>query len=251
MVAATDPLPLADRPWPSVAEISAARTLLVPVGSTEQHGPHLPLDTDTRVAVAIAGGAAARMPDLLLVAPAVAFGASGEHADFPGTLSIGTEALLQVLIELGRSADAFARVVFVNGHGGNAAALRAATETLRAEGRDVSTWSWSVAGGDAHAGRTETSLLLAIEPEVVHFDLAVVGRTEAMAELLGEMQERGVRAVSPSGVLGDPAGASADEGRELLAGCIEDLLDHVLAATSVGSASTGAVSPAPAAVTKD
>lgn len=238
MAASTDPIPLADRPWPSVSAVSAARTLLVPVGSTEQHGPHLPLDTDTRIAVALARGAAAHLPDHFLVAPAVAFGASGEHADFPGTLSIGTEVLQQVLVELGRSAGAFACVVFVNGHGGNTAALRAATSKLCSEGRAVSDWSWSVPVGDAHAGRTETSLLLAISPEVVHFDVAEAGRTDAVAELIGELRERGVRAVSPNGVLGDPAGASADEGRALLASCVDMLVGHLVAMAEGPSSST-------------
>lgn len=228
MATTTEPAPLADRPWPAVAGISGACILLVPVGSTEQHGPHLPLDTDTRVAVAIARAAAVRFPDRLLVAPAVAFGASGEHARFPGTLSVGTEVLQQVLVELGRSADAFAGVVFVNGHGGNLMALRRATSMLRSEGRSVSNWSWSVQDGDAHAGRTETSLLLAIAPEVVHLDFAVVGRTEAVAELIAEIRVSGVRAVSPNGVLGDPAGASADEGRTLLDGCVDELVGHLV-----------------------
>ena len=109
------------------------------------------------------------------MAPAVAYGASGEHGDFPGTLSIGTDALVTLLVEVGRSADAFGQVVFVNGHGGNLSALHSATSTLSAEGRTVRTWSWAVPGGDAHAGRTETSMMLAIAPEVVHLDVAEVG----------------------------------------------------------------------------
>ena len=82
--------------------------LLVPLGSTEQHGPHLPLDTDTRIAVARCAGRVGRRrcrPRLaVLVAPAVAYGASGEHEGFAGTLSIGQEALESVVVELGRSA---------------------------------------------------------------------------------------------------------------------------------------------------
>lgn len=89
---------LADARWPQVPE---GGLVLVPVGSTEQHGPHLPLDVDTVVAVAVARGLAPALEGL--VAPAVAFGASGEHQDFPGTVSIGTPALTTVLVELGRS----------------------------------------------------------------------------------------------------------------------------------------------------
>ncbi len=125
---------LGERAWP---EITGRPTLLVPVGSTEQHGPHLPLDTDARVAAVVADRAAAA-DRALLVAPAVAFGASGEHEGFPGTVSIGHEALRLLLVELGRSAARWAgRLVFVNGHGGNVPTLADATRLLRYEGRDA------------------------------------------------------------------------------------------------------------------
>src|SRR5271163_2828984 len=93
---------LASARWPEV-ETQARRLLVVPVGSLEQHGPHLPLDTDTRIAVAVARRACAGRAGVAL-APAFSVGASGEHADFPGTLSIGTEALTACLTELGRHA---------------------------------------------------------------------------------------------------------------------------------------------------
>lgn len=210
--------------WSEVAATAADRVLAVPVGSTEQHGPHLPLDTDTRIATALARGAADELDGRVDVAPPVAFGASGEHADFPGTLSIGTDALTTVLIELGRSADAYRRVVFVNGHGGNAEALDAAVTKLGAEGRAVTAWSWSLPGADAHAGRTETSLLLAIAPEVVRLELAEPGRTEPIDELFDALRAHGVLQVSPNGVLGDPTGASATEGHELVARLVADLV---------------------------
>ena len=114
---------LGESTWPEVADRGPS-VLAVPLGSVEQHGPHLPLDTDTRIAVALVAALAAARPDVV-AAPPLAYGASGEHAGFPGTLSIGTEALTTVLVELGRSADAFAGVVFVNGHGGNLEAVRA------------------------------------------------------------------------------------------------------------------------------
>lgn len=111
---------------------------MIPLGSTEQHGPHLPLDTDTRIATAVARRARARLGDGWLVAPAIAYGASGEHQSFAGTISLGTEALTLLLVEYGRSAGTWARrLVFVNGHGGNVAALGAAVARLRAEGRDA------------------------------------------------------------------------------------------------------------------
>jgi mycofactocin system creatininase family protein len=211
---------LAQATW---TEVAASRPLLaVPVGSCEQHGPHLPLDTDTRIAAALVERLALDV-DGVIVAPAVAYGSSGEHAGFPGTLSIGRAALELVLVELGRSADHFRGVVFVNGHGGNAASLVNAVTTLRAEQRNALAWSPTVAGGDAHAGRTETSLLLAIDPGVVRLGRAARGDTRPLSAVIDELRSAGVAAVSPNGVLGDPAGASADEGTRLLTQLRADL----------------------------
>jgi creatinine amidohydrolase len=159
----------------------------------------------------------------VVVAPALSYGSSGEHAGFTGTLSIGQDALEVVLIELGRSADHFASVVFVNGHGGNLDPVRRAERQLRREGRKVRSWFPVIPGGDAHAGRTETSLLLAIAPEAVHPELAEVGNTTALAQLLGDLELIGVIGVSPNGVLGDPDGASVEEGVALLDRLAADL----------------------------
>jgi creatinine amidohydrolase len=202
----------------------------VPLGSCEQHGPHLPLDTDTRIAVALADGLAAARPDVV-VAPPLSYGASGEHAGFEGTLSIGIDALAGVLVELIRSADAFAGVVFVNGHGGNHEAVERAVATGRQEGRAVLAWSpTAIATGrdaDAHAGRTETSLLLALAPSIVQLEHAQAGATEPLAELLPALRTGGVRSVAPNGVLGDPSGASAAEGAEVLRALTDDLVAAV------------------------
>jgi mycofactocin system creatininase family protein len=215
-----------ERAWPDVD--AATETLLVPLGSTEQHGPHLPFDTDSRIAVAVAVAAADRVGDVV-VAPSVDYGSSGEHQAFAGTLSIGTEALEMVLVELGRSAlPPFARMVFVNGHGGNAPAVRAAVELLVSEGRPVAAWHPDLSGVepcDAHAGHTETSLLLALAPDAVRLDRAEVGNTEPLADLASRLTADGVVVVAPNGVLGDPRAASADHGRRLF----EDLVDSLVA----------------------
>jgi creatinine amidohydrolase len=216
---------LADATWP---EVQGAPLVVVPLGSVEQHGRHLPMATDTMVASAVAEAAVPRLSGALL-APALAYGASGEHEDFPGTISLGTEALTGLLVEYGRSAGRWAgRLLVVNGHGGNLAALRAAMPLLRAEGRDVAWFPCGVPGGDAHAGRTETSLMLHLEPGVVREGLAAAGETAPIGALLPRLRAEGVRAVSPDGVLGDPAGASAAEGAQLVA----DLADRLLSAVT-------------------
>jgi mycofactocin precursor peptide peptidase len=189
----------------------------VPRGSLEQHGPHLPLDTDTRIVVAVARGAAAGREGAG-VAPPVTFGASGEHAGFPGTLSIGTSALTGLLVELGRDAARdWDALLLVNGHGGNLDAVSAAVARLRLEGRRCAVFHAGVASGDAHAGRTETSLLLHLDPDVVRLGAAAPGETRPVNQLLDRLRRDGVRSVSPNGVLGDPRGASAEEGERLLA----------------------------------
>jgi mycofactocin precursor peptide peptidase len=215
---------LGARTWREV-HTGGRPVLAVPLGSCEQHGPHLPLDTDTRIAIALADGLAAARPDVL-VAPPVAYGASGEHAGFPGTLSIGQDGLALVVLELVRSADAFGGVMLVNGHGGNAEALAQSVATLHAEGRRVLAWS-PAAPGDAHAGRNETSVLLALAPSIVHLDRAEAGATAPLAELMPALRGGGVASVAPNGVLGDPAGASASEGRRWLTTTTATLVDAV------------------------
>ena len=211
---------LGERTW---TEVEPA-TVLVPVGSLEQHGPHLPLDTDARIAAAVARRAA---DPAMLVAPPLAYGASGEHEGFAGTLSIGHDALRAVLVELGRSAGWASRMVFVNGHGGNLPTVPEAVVQLRQEGREVAWSGCAVPGGDAHAGRTETSILLALDPSVVRLEAAEVGNTAELLALLPVLTKGGVRAASPNGVLGDPRGATAAEGEVLLATLVENLRDRL------------------------
>lgn len=199
------------------AEASGARLVLVPVGSIEQHGPHLPLDTDTVIATAVAHGVAAELPGTW-VAPPISYGASGEHQSFPGTTSIGTEALAHVLVELARSVRTWAdRVVFVNAHGGNVAALDAHDE--------VEWVACATEEHDLHAGFTETSLMLRLRPESVQLDLAEAGNPQPLSEILPAMRAGGVAAVSPNGVLGDPTGASAAEGNRLLNAMVADIVE--------------------------
>lgn len=224
---------LAGLTWPEVAKRAAGSVIAVPLGSTEQHGPHLPLSTDSDIAVELCRRLAAQRHDVL-EAPAVAYGSSGEHAGFPGTLSIGATALETVLVELGRSADAFAGVLFVSAHGGNAGSVQRATRLLVSESRNARAWflpeldladglpadrpaDFSVAGRwDAHAGYVETSVMEQLKPGAVRHDLAAAGTITPLTELMPAMRQGGLKAVSANGVLGDPSGASAVVGAAIL-----------------------------------
>jgi mycofactocin precursor peptide peptidase len=220
---------LADLSFPEVERRAAAGALLaVPLGSTEQHGAHLPLSTDTDIAVALCQQLAAARTDVV-IAPAVSYGSSGEHAGFAGTLSIGQPALELLVLELGRSAgETFSHLLFVSAHGGNAEAATRAVRRLQLESRDVLLFMprWP---GDPHAGRPETSMLLELTPSRVAMDLAARGDTRPLSQTWSLLRSHGVRGVTESGVLGDPTGATAAEGRALLENLSSDLIAAVAA----------------------
>ena len=227
---------LGDATWPEVdgiarrrgADVAPAPIVLVPVGSTEQHGPHLPIATDTIIAEELAGRAV-HHTDGLMIGPTISVSASGEHAGFPGTLSIGSQVMTSVIVELIRSADWAAGVVLVNGHGGNHEAISDAVTTAIAEGRRALAWwpKWPQRrdGGpaDLHAGRIETSLMLAIDPGLVRLERAAAGADASIDDL----RARGVRAVSSNGVLGDPNGASGGEGERFITAFVDDLVHQI------------------------
>lgn len=213
---------LADQTWP---EVGGDKLVLIPVGSIEQHGPHLPLDTDSAIAVAVAHAVADAISGDVLVAPVVSYGSSGEHQMFAGTSSIGTETLQQFVIELVRSMSTWAgRIVFVNAHGGNIAAISKAVFQMVAEQHDVAWVPCATEDVDLHAGITETSLMLHLRPASVRLDRAAPGETRSLAEILPQLMSGGVGAVSPNGVLGDPTGATAEHGADVLASMVRDIV---------------------------
>lgn len=213
--------------WPDVPH---RPTVLVPVGSTEQHGPHLPLDTDAAIATAVADALALRVQGQVVVAPAVSYGSSGEHQSFAGTVSIGSEMLRLLIVELVRSLSTWAgRIVLINAHGGNVSALSEAVLQLNAERHNVAWLPCAVPDADLHAGRTETSLMLHLNPVAVRLERSVAGELRPIEELLPELIAGGVAAVSSSGVLGDPSGANAAEGIRLLDLMVQDAAHRVAA----------------------
>jgi creatinine amidohydrolase len=216
---------------------------LVPVGATEQHGPHLPTDTDTRVAQAICDGVAARC-DATIVLPAVAIGCSlGHGTAFPGTLSLFPEELTMLLVRYAEwtALSGLKRLIFVNGHMGNVASLSAATDQLRFLRPDLkSTWvDWwraspeitaevSADGEDIHANRAETSIVLYLWPEVVQREAMIAADD---VDRTGDLTFRYTAEVlSRNGVTGQPSLASASLGETLFT----EIVDRVVAKARAG-----------------
>lgn len=216
---------LADLTWP---EVGPRPTVLVPVGSIEQHGPHLPFDTDTTIAVAVASSVAEALPYDVIVAPALTYGSSGEHQSFAGTSSIGSEVLKAVVVELVRSMNSWAgRIIFINAHGGNVSALSMAIFQMASEGHDVGWLPCATEDVDLHAGITETSLMLHLRPASVRLERAEPGDLRPLAEIMPLLKAGGVGSVSPNGVLGDPTGATANDGRRLFEQMCADAIRRI------------------------
>ena len=209
--------------WP---EVPRNACVVIPVGSFEQHGPHLPLDTDTQIAVHLCTIAAHGI-NPVVIAPPLSITASGEHAGFPGTMSIGTEVLTTVIVELVRSCDWAMGVILVHGHGGNLAAVQRATTLLHSEQRNIASWWPRIQGADAHAGHTETSLMLAINPQSVRLDKVDIGNVQPMSKMQHDLQTQGVKAVSENGILGNASTATAKHGEEILTALTNDLRSFI------------------------
>ena len=222
-------------------------TALLPVGAIEQHGPHLPLDTDAWDADYLCREVARRCTDPKpIVLPLISYGVSYHHDDFPGTLSVAPETLAQIVYEVGMCAVAHGvrKLVVVNGHGGNAAALQLAAQKLNRDARiftavdtgessDADIARMTVTRNDAHAGEVETSTALATRSHLVAMDRARRDVPRFSSRYLDFSSEHGIpwfahtRRLSTSGVLGDPTQASAEKGAAIWALMIDHLVAFV------------------------
>ena len=194
--------------------------VLLALGSWEQHGAHLPFDTDTVIIESVVD-AAIRSVDpentQFSVVPTIGVTASDEHNGFAGTLSIGTNALSDAVVSIARSASWARGICIVNGHGGNADALKLIHSALNYENIRHSIWSLPYyEGADMHAGHTETSLMLHLAPDTVRMDLAEVGAVGDSEMLIERMRAGGIKEVSSNGVVGDPTNATAAHGATML-----------------------------------
>jgi len=225
--------------WTDVADAETDLALL-PVGSTEQHGPHAPLGTDATTAEAVAEAGAAAYDGFAVVAPAVKIGISEEHRHFPGSLWVSEDTFRAYVRETVESLayHGFDRVVLVNGHGGNVAALREVASGISREGDAYAvpfTWfdAVDVAVPMGHAGGRETALLRAVAPETVREDRIETAAADAsdrwgdwvsgvnLAYDTGEFTE--------NGVVGDPREGTADLGEEMLEEAADALADLMAA----------------------
>ncbi|HPF59940.1 MAG TPA: mycofactocin biosynthesis peptidyl-dipeptidase MftE [Candidatus Competibacteraceae bacterium] len=229
---------LTELTWPDVAQAVAAgvTTVILPLGATEQHGPHLPLGTDTCRAAALAGRLAERLP--ALVAPVIPIGCSSEHRGFAGLLSLEAETLAAVIVDCAQHMAGWGvqRLIVLTAHGGNGQALALAEARLHQVLPALAVWIPSPMAicGEAvltiaaeaglpfntmglHAGEWETSELLSLHPEQVRMEQAAPGHTGDMDAALATLIAKGTRALTAAGVIGDPCAADARRGERYLA----------------------------------
>jgi creatinine amidohydrolase len=218
--------------WPEVkAAIDGGRdTVVMALGATEQHGLHMPLATDALLGDHMAQLLAERID--AFVAPTLRVGCSEHHVGFAGTMSISEQTMHAVVADVVRSllSGGFRRIVLLPSHGGNFAPLAAALEQLDADERAhvVAVTDLSVlfqiaqlgerehgvplADGGLHAGEWETSLLLALHPELVKMERAEAGFTGDLQQAVASMFSGGVASISANGAIGDPTSASREHG---------------------------------------
>ncbi len=214
---------------------------LLPVGAIEQHGPHLPLNTDATLAGEMALAAAEKVREAtVLVLPTVAVGKSDEHGGFPGVLSLDGATLQAVLMQIGRSVarSGLRRLVFLNAHGGNVPVLQQAIRALRIEeGLFCVSAGWMSMGfpegllsaqemrDDIHAGLIETAAMLHFRPDLVKMALArdfmpasrAVAEGNSVLRLLGPVSAGWMmRDLNADGAAGNAAAATAETGRQIV-----------------------------------
>jgi creatinine amidohydrolase len=215
-------------------------TVVVPFGSTEQHGRHLPIGTDAMLGDEIGWGLAERLGAFL--APTVRFGCSAHHLAFSGTISLGKETFRSIVLDVvaSLSGHGFRRILLLPTHGGNFKPLAEAVAKIEpvkgvqvlaftdlrglvsAAANSSRSFGVDAAKSGAHSGEWETSLMLAIRPEQVKMDQAAEGFVGELSEIMSKVFD-GIQNLDQNGVLGDPRPASAEAGKKYL----EDIVEYL------------------------
>jgi creatinine amidohydrolase len=215
-------------------------------GSIEQHGPHLPLVTDTLLGEGLGAATVARL-DRVLRGPTIAIGCSEHHMAFPGTITLGKETFKAVVQDYARSLarHGFKLICLIPSHGGNFGPLLEAVGELGGQVGETRVVAYGDLNGflevmyasqrpfdvtpaqaGAHAGNAETALVLDLQPELVLLDRAEEGFVGDFDQAAQELVFReGLKALTANGILGDARGAQAEQGRA----CLDALADHLAA----------------------
>jgi len=240
--------------WPEVRRAAGEdRVCLVPVATLEDHGPHLPLDTDLRIVSEICRRAAGEAHDQTVLLPAIPHGYDPHHMDFPGPISIGWETFTRYCKDVGVSLarHGFKRILFVNGHGSNQNLVEMAARLVNVECDEVLAAATfylsspeglavveevrdSDRGGMGHACELETSIYLAIDPDAVDMSKAVDERSYPEGEHAWLDWSDGSLHLMPwwssfsrTGVQGEPTKATAEKGKALLDAAVAECVGYV------------------------
>jgi creatinine amidohydrolase len=236
---------------PEVEAFDRERTILVlPLGSVEQHGRHMPLGTDTILAGSVVAAAAKRLSGRIVVLPTPWYGLSAHHMQFAGTVTLQASTLMAVVEDIVASvvAHRFRRILIVNGHGGNNGVIDVLASTLGHRfhgaariacltyfdlaGAAIAAMRKSKSGGMGHACEFETAMMQHLRSDLVDANAAVgcypdPGSTYLTTDLLGSSAVRTYHDfadLSPSGTLGDPALASAEQGARFFTAVVDELV---------------------------
>lgn len=236
----------ADLTWPEVnVAISEQKVIVLPVGTVEQHGPHLPLDTDNLLVHKVCEEAGKRAPDEMLLMPVVPYGFNWHHIDFPGTIGIEVHNLINYLLDITKSLayHGFNKILIVSGHGSNTAICDlVARKTIIETGILCASLMYGVLGRDmvaqvvtspvSHACEWETSLYLYIAGDRVQLDKAV----QDIHTFPSEFTYRGILRPSPvslmewwssfseTGTVGDPTKATYEKGEKIFEATVEGMV---------------------------
>ena len=235
--------------WPLVESASKELAVVIPLGSCEQHGRHLPLFVDSIQVTAIAEKVEQRLHDRIYLTPTLWLGSSHHHLDFPGTISVRPSLYSEMIKDVARSviAAGFTRIFFLNGHGGNEVPGAAALSDLiatddRAESCYLGFGSWWQVGRDAmepkrhgmttptitHACEYETSMMLVLRPDLVKLENAAKIQPPLSSPWRAKVGvHRRFHRLTPSGNSGDPTAATVEKGKSLFDAVVEDVTNFL------------------------